>query len=85
MPPLAAASLVEGVVFPSTVFRGRKLGPSRTADGGVPDVTLFLKASLLKFVSATSSPSKIVFVFRAQFACGSVAYIRKSKLLCQGM
>jgi hypothetical protein len=51
---LGVASPVEGVMFPSFVFRGRKPGPPRTSDGGVPDVTPFLKASLLKFVSATS-------------------------------
>lgn len=62
--PLGAASLVEGVVFPSFVFRGRKPGPPRTGDDGVPDVTPFLKALLLKFVSATSLPSVVAFVFR---------------------
>jgi hypothetical protein len=34
---------------PIFVIRGRKPGPPRTSDGGVPDVTPFLKASLLKF------------------------------------
>jgi hypothetical protein len=52
--PLGAASPIEGVVFPSYVFRGQKPGPPWTGDVGVPDVTPFLKASLLKFVSATS-------------------------------
>lgn len=60
---LGAASPVEGVVFPSFVFRPRKPGPPRTDDDGVLDVTPFLKASLLKFVSATSSPSMVAFVF----------------------
>jgi hypothetical protein len=60
---LGAASPVEGVVFPSFVFRGRKSGPPRTGDDGIPDVTPFLKASLLKFVSATSPPSVVAFVF----------------------
>lgn len=50
---LGAASPVEGVVFPSFVFCGRKPGPPRTDDDGVLDVTPFLKASLLKFVSTT--------------------------------
>jgi hypothetical protein len=45
--PLGVASPVEGVVLPSTVFHGRKSRPFRTGDGGVPDVTPFLKASLL--------------------------------------
>jgi hypothetical protein len=42
-----AASPVEGVVLPITVLHGRKPRPFRTGDGGVLDVTLFLKASLL--------------------------------------
>jgi hypothetical protein len=46
---VGAASSVEGVVFPSTVF---------------PDGTPFLKVLLLKFVSPTSSPSVVAFVFR---------------------
>jgi hypothetical protein len=62
--PLGAASPVEGVVFPSFVFRGRKPGPPRTGNDGVPDVTPFLKALLLKFVWATSSLSVVAFVFR---------------------
>ncbi|NP_001132620.1 uncharacterized protein LOC100194094 [Zea mays] len=60
---LGAASPVEGVVFPSFVFHGRKPGPPRIGDDGIPDVTPFLKVSLLKFVSATSSPSVVAFVF----------------------
>jgi hypothetical protein len=51
--PLGAASPIEGVMFPSFVFRGRKPGPPRTGNDGIPDVTPFLKASLLKFVSTT--------------------------------
>jgi hypothetical protein len=43
---LGAASPVEGVVLPSTVLHGRKPRPFRTSDGGVLDVTPFLKASL---------------------------------------
>jgi hypothetical protein len=39
---------VEGVALPNTVFHEQKPGPSWTCDGGVPDVTPFLKASLLK-------------------------------------
>jgi hypothetical protein len=65
MTPLGAASPIEGVVFPSFVLRGRKPGPPRTGDDGVLDVTPFPKASLLKFVSTTSSPSVVAFVFRA--------------------
>jgi hypothetical protein len=42
--------------IPSTVFCGRNLGSIQTDDGDVPDVTFFLKASLLQFVSITSSP-----------------------------
>jgi hypothetical protein len=44
---LGAASPVEGVVLPSTVLHGRKPRPFRTGDGGVLDVTPFLKGSLL--------------------------------------
>jgi hypothetical protein len=62
--PLGAAFPVEGVVFSSIVFRGRKPDPSRTGDGGIFDVTTFLKASLLKFVSTASSPSVVAFVFQ---------------------
>jgi hypothetical protein len=40
---------MEDVAFSGTVFHGSKPDPSRTCDGGVPDVTPFLKASLLKF------------------------------------
>jgi hypothetical protein len=59
--PVGAASPVEGVMFPSTVFLGRKLGPSQTSDSGIPDIIPFLKALLLKFVSATTSPSVDAF------------------------
>jgi hypothetical protein len=45
--PLGAASPAEGVVLPSAVLHGRKPRPFRTGDGGVLDVTPFLKASLL--------------------------------------
>jgi hypothetical protein len=45
--PLGAAFPVGGVVRPITVFHGRKPRPFRTGDGDVPDVTPFLKASLL--------------------------------------
>jgi hypothetical protein len=45
--PLGAASPDEGVVLPSTVLHGRKPRPFRTGDGGVLNVTPFLKASLL--------------------------------------
>jgi hypothetical protein len=48
---------VEGVTFPGAVFHGRKPSPSRTSDGDILDVTPFLMASLLKFVSATTSTS----------------------------
>ena len=48
--PLGVASPVEGVVFHNTVFCGQKLGLSRNGDGGILDVTTFLKASLLKLV-----------------------------------
>jgi hypothetical protein len=56
------------------------------ADGGILDVTTFLKVSLLKFVSVTSSPFSCCF-------CFSVSCIRvevwscsvKSELLRQGM
>jgi hypothetical protein len=60
---------VEGIAFPSTVFHGRKPDPSWTSDGGVPDVIPFLKASLLKFVSATTSPSFDAFASRRP-VCG---------------
>jgi hypothetical protein len=50
--PLGAASPVEGTVFLRYVFCGRTPGLSRTDDDGVPDVTPFLKASVLMFVSA---------------------------------
>jgi hypothetical protein len=73
---LGVVAPVEGVVFPNTVFRRRKPGRSRTSDSGVSDVTPFLKASLLKFVSATSSPSTIAFVFQARFACGGGGLLR---------
>jgi hypothetical protein len=45
--PLGVASPGEGVVLLSAVFHGRKPRPFRTDGGGVPDVTPFLKASLL--------------------------------------
>jgi hypothetical protein len=38
------------------VFLGLKPDPSRTCDGGVLDVTPFLKASRLKFASASMLP-----------------------------
>lgn len=38
-------SPVEGIIL-SAIFHGRKPNPSRTSDSGIPDVTLFLKASL---------------------------------------
>jgi hypothetical protein len=60
---------VEGVAFPSTVFHGQKFDPSRTDDGGVPDVTPFLNVSLLKFVSVTASPSVVAFASRRP-VCG---------------
>jgi hypothetical protein len=63
------ASLVEGVTFPSIVFFGRKLNPSRTGDGGVPDVIPFLKASLLKFVLTTTSHLVDAFASRCPI-CG---------------
>lgn len=47
--PMGATYPVEGVTFPSNVFHGRQLGPSWICNGGVPDVTPFVKASLLKF------------------------------------
>ena len=84
--PLGAASPVEGVVFPSTVFHGRKLGPSQMSDGGVPDVIPFLKASLLKFVSATTSPSGYALRFLAlgMHVEGGTCSV-KLELLLQGM
>lgn len=72
-------------MFSSTVFRGQKSGRSRTDDSGVPDVIPFLKASLLKFVSVTSSPSTAAFVFRSSLCVEVAACIGKSKLLYQGM
>jgi hypothetical protein len=57
---VGVASPIEDVAFPSTVFHGQKPGPSWTSDGGVLDVTPFLKALLLKFVSATASPSVLL-------------------------
>jgi hypothetical protein len=59
--PMDAVSPVKGAVFSSAVFHGRKLGPSQTSDGGVPDVTPSLKASLLKFVSATTLSLVVAF------------------------
>jgi hypothetical protein len=74
---------VEGIAFFSTVFYGRKPGPSRTYDGGVPNVTPFLKASLL---SATTSPSVCCFRFSAPGRRVKVrACSMKSELLRQGM
>jgi hypothetical protein len=64
---VGVASPIEDVAFPSTVFHGQKPGPS--CDGGVLDVTPFLKALLLKFVSATASPSVFAFVSR-RLVCG---------------
>lgn len=52
---------VEGLIFSSVVFHGQKPGPSRTSDGGVASVTPFLEVSLLKFVSATTSPLVVAF------------------------
>jgi hypothetical protein len=54
--PMGVASPVEVTTFPRTDFHWRKLGPSRTCDDGIPDVAPFLKALLLKFVSAMPSP-----------------------------
>jgi hypothetical protein len=62
--PVDVASPIEGVAFPNTVFLGRKFGPSWTSDGGVLDITRFLKVSLLKFISATTSPSVVIFASR---------------------
>jgi hypothetical protein len=81
---LGVASPVEDIVSPIIVFCGRKPGPSRTGDGGVLDVTPFLKASLLKFVSATSSPSVVAFVFQARFACGGGVLHRGVKAATSG-
>jgi hypothetical protein len=61
--PVGVASPIEGVTFSSTVFHGQKPGPSRTCDDGVLDVTPFLKASLLMFVSTTMSPFGCCFRF----------------------
>jgi hypothetical protein len=52
-----------------SVFLGRKLGPSQTCDGGILDVTPFLKASCLKFVSASMLPSVAAFASR-HLDCG---------------
>jgi hypothetical protein len=71
--------------IPCTVFCGRKPGPSRIGDGGVPDVTPFLKASLLKFVLATSLLWWLFSFFGDRFACKGGACIVKSRLLRQGM
>jgi hypothetical protein len=61
---MGATFRVEGVVFTSTVFHERKPSPSRTGGGGVPDVTTFLMASLLKLVSAMPLPSVDDFASR---------------------
>jgi hypothetical protein len=58
-----------GCRIPSTVFHGRKPGLSRTSDNGIKEVTPFLKASLLEFVSATMSPSIDAFASRC-LVCG---------------
>jgi hypothetical protein len=44
----------------------RKFGSSRTSDGGVLDVTPFVKASLLMFVSTTASPRFLVSGMRVE-------------------
>jgi hypothetical protein len=54
---VGAASLVDAVTFSTTIFHGWKPGLFRTSDGGVPDVTPFLKSSPWKFVLALTSPS----------------------------
>jgi hypothetical protein len=58
-----------GAAFPNTVFLGRKPDPSRTGDGVVSNATPILKASLLKFVSATTSPSLVASASR-RLVCG---------------
>jgi hypothetical protein len=47
--------------IPQHCLPERKSGSSRTSDDGVQDVTPFLKALLLMFVSATTSPSDVSF------------------------
>lgn len=76
-----AASPVEGVTFPGVVFHGRKPNPSRTSDGGVLDVTPFLMASLLKFVSATMSTSVDAFASLSGLQVKVEFCNMKSKLL----
>jgi hypothetical protein len=61
---MGATFCVEGVAFTSSVFHEQKFGPSRTDGGGVPDVTTFLMASLLKLVSTTPPPSVDAFASR---------------------
>jgi hypothetical protein len=62
-------SPVESVVFRSTIFYGWKLGPSQRSNDGVLDVSPFLKASLLKFILAMTSP--LVDAFASQhLVCG---------------
>jgi hypothetical protein len=46
--PVGAAYPIQDT-FPSTVFLRQKFGPSWTCDSGIPNVTPFVKASLLKF------------------------------------
>jgi hypothetical protein len=81
---LGAASPVEGVVLPSFVFRGRKPDPPRTDDDGVLDVTPFLKASLLKFVSATSRLRWLLSSFGSRFACGGGGLHREIEAATSG-
>jgi hypothetical protein len=76
---------VESVALPSTGFLGQKPGPSRTCDGGIPDVTTFLKASLLKFVSATTSPFGCCFRFSATGMRVEVRTCSVKSKLSQGM
>jgi hypothetical protein len=73
---VGATFRVEGVAFPSTVIHERKPGPSRTGGGGVPDVTTFLMASLLKLVSATPPPSVDAFASRRP-VCGWVWILQR--------
>jgi hypothetical protein len=78
------ASPIEGVTFPNTVFLGRKFGPSRTRDGDVLDITPFMKVSLLKFFSTTTSPSVVVFASRRLYACASGALQHEAEDVASG-
>jgi hypothetical protein len=84
--PMGAASPVEGVASPVLSSMGESpvhRGQAAVASG---DVILFLKASLLKFVSASTSPSADAFASRRP-VCGwrwGLCNV-KSKLLRQGI